>query len=72
MTRRGTALTAVAVAAAVALPFALFAFSVAVLMRHCPPSADDESLAPRAIVRIDDSADALPPRPALTASAAAA
>ena len=72
MTRRGTVFTAIAVVAAVALPVALFAFSVAVVMRHCPPSTDDESLAPRMVVRIDDSADALPPQPALTASAAGA
>jgi Zn-dependent protease with chaperone function len=70
MTRLATAFTAVGVAAAVALPFALFAFSVAVLMRHCPPSADDESLAPRTVVRIE-SADG-PPPPAFTASAAGA
>jgi beta-lactamase regulating signal transducer with metallopeptidase domain len=46
-TRRHTALTAATLAAAVALPFALVAFSIAGLMTYCPPSPNTASPAPK-------------------------
>lgn len=52
MNRRRAALTVAAVAAIVALPFALATCSIAVLMHHCPPSTDNESQSPNAVVRV--------------------
>jgi hypothetical protein len=43
MSRRGTVLSLAVVAASIAVPLALALGSIAVLMRHCPPSTDDES-----------------------------
>jgi Zn-dependent protease with chaperone function len=43
MSRRGTVFSLAVVAASIAVPLTLALGSIGVLMRHCPPSTDDES-----------------------------